>query len=304
MKFGPLLLLFILKGIALHGQVYATWPNRNFLSFTINPALATKAESVTFGLAHSRRWSHLSSSPTLSNLAALFPFENEKMVLGAQVFTDEVGPLAVTGVDLAYGYKIKTGWLSTDKFSVGLSFRLMQIRFDPEHLNSTIIDPLIAGIGGKYVAPPSVSIGVSYSTGDLDQNSPIQMMIALSVRRQLYYEGRFGSRSLDQGTHWHSMVGLEIRTSEDVTILPSFLTNDLSRATANSAFRMRTIHHKYGWVMMQYSKAGFLTTELGTELGLSRRGARMRVSASNGWYFGNLAGQLRSSVSLGLSFLP
>ena len=53
--------------------------------------------------------------------------------------------------------------------------------------------------------------------------------------------------------------------------------------------------------MTQYSKAGFLTTQLGINLGCGFCGTEdvIELSGSNSWNFGSLSGQIGNSLTFG-----
>ncbi|NND33430.1 MAG: PorP/SprF family type IX secretion system membrane protein [Saprospiraceae bacterium] len=302
------LYVFILVFPALlqtvYGQVNANWPNQEDMFFTVNPAMTADARSLSIGIAHGRRWNKIKSSPSQSSLAARVPFRNQKMAIGAHVFSDKVGPLAGNGIDLAYAYRFSTGLSRQDGLSLGMSIRFMQISFDRSHLlASREDDPLFDNVDPKKVVPPSLNIGFKYATGATDYYNPVQMIFAASVDRFLPFEDRFNSLSIDHTLQWNGMIALNIAASQTISLAPSLLMSNSDQSVFNYAFRLKTTFKNQGWLMTQISKAGFLTTQIGFKLGESQQtGSVFSLSASNSWYFGTLATQLGNSTTFGLCY--
>jgi len=282
-------------------QVVLDWPTQNELYFIANPALASTIEKQTLGLAHGRRWNKIKSSPSLSNIFGVLPFENEKMVAALHVFSDKVGPLSGAGLDLAYSYHLRTSKWSEDRLSLGLSLRIMQFRFDQGHLIASDNDPVLGLIPSKGIVPPTFNLGVSYQTEDVSYRTPVQMGFALSARKQLFYRDRFNPTQLDR-LAWYGMVGLKILSTEHVTIEPGLFIAYAAAEQRNHSFRIRATHEKYGWITAQFSKEGILLAEVGLHIGEVGLGDSLRVSAGNSWYLGNASTQLGNSVFFGLSY--
>ena len=282
---------------AATAQVVPDWSVQTEMYFIANPALVSTIKSQTVGLAHGRRWNKIKSSPSVSNIYGILPFENEKMVGALHVFSDKVGPLSGTGLDLAYAYHIRTSKWSSDRLSFGVSLRLMQFRFDQGHLVSSESDPIVGLIPSKGMMPPSVNIGVSYQTEEVNYNTPVQLVFAISARRQLFYRDRFNPTRLDQ-VAWYGMAGLKILSTQLLTVEPGLFIDNAVSNQLNYAFRIRASHKKFGWLTAQFSKVGTLLAEVGLRIGEDA----LRLSAGNSWYLGNVSTQLGNSVFFGVSY--
>lgn len=298
------LLANLLGTVALLGQINSEWPNQDYLFFTINPAMTADVEGIFLGLAHGRRWSKIRSSPSQSQVGLQVPFKKQQMALGAHIFSDKVGPLAGNGVDLSYAYKIKTGRGEKEALSLGLSIRLMQLAFEKDHLVAAHEDdPLFANINDRTFVPPALNIGVKYSTGEADFYNPVQLVVAASANRFLPFEDRFNSFSFERHLQWHGLLGLNIAANQKILIEPGVYMSKLDQSFLNYAFRVKTSLKSIGWLMTQFSKAGFLTTQIGINFReSSRSGDVFRLSVGNSWYFGTLSTQLGNSVTFGLSY--
>jgi hypothetical protein len=149
-----------------------------------------------------------------------------------------------------------------------------------------------------------MNIGFKYTTGEADYYHPVQLVFAASAYRFLPFEDRFNSLSIDHVLQWYGLVGLKIAATESVLIEPGLFLSNLDKSVFNYAFRVKASMKNYGWLMTQFSKAGFLTTEIGFKLGeLEHTGEVFRLSIGNSWYFGTLATQIGNSLTFGLSYL-
>ena len=299
-----LLLCFLLDYFGLFAQVNISWPNQEYMFFTVNPAMTADVDAFSIGVTHGRRWSRIKSSPSQSGLGMRLPFKEQKMGLGAHIFSDKVGPLAGNGVDLSYAYRISTGLSYSDQLALGMSIRLMQLRFDQNHLIASVEeDFLIDNIDPKEFVPPSLNIGFKYTSGVADYAHPVQMIFAASANRFLPFEDRFNTLSLDRPLQWHGLFALQIAASSSVLVEPGLFMSNVDKTAFNYAFRVKTSFENLGWIMAQISKAGFLTTQIGVDLGdPGRTGSLVRLSVGNSWYFGTLAAQLGNSVTFGFSY--
>jgi len=298
-------LLVLMIGMpGLHAQIRLDWSMNDAMFFTVNPAYSALAPALTAGLTHARKWQNLRSSPTQSVLGLLVPFTNERMGIGLNLFSEEEGPLNNNGVSFSYAYKMPLQKSGQDQLALGASLRLMHVAFDQDHLNAADHgDPLLSDIDGNRLVPPSFSIGFHYQTGTPQYGSPVQFVFAGSMSRFVPFQDRFNTLSFGRTLQWHGLIGLEIAASQRILITPSLLLSDIGQNVVNYGLRIKAGYSKLGWAMMQYSKAGFLTTQLGIILGAGfSTDDVIELSGSNSWNFGTLAGQIGNSLTFGLTY--
>ena len=279
------------------------WPINATMFFTINPAYTAAAASLTGTVMHARKWHNVKSSPSQSGLGILLPFTNDRMGVGGHLFSEEAGPFKSNGLALSYGYQIPLAMAEQDLLSIGMSIRLMHIAFDQNHLTaSEPSDDLLFGIEDNKIVPPSFAAGFRYITGTPDYDDPVQLEIAGSITRVFPFQDRFNTVSFNRSFQWYGLFSLNIATSEKITISPTLLLNDVGQHVFNYAVRLKTAYAPYGWLMAQYSKAGFFTTQLGLNLGASWNSDDLiEVSASHSWYSGTLSAQIGNSITVALT---
>ncbi len=299
-----LLVLFSLFSTQLIGQRLSDWSMNDAMFFTVNPAFVARAPSLELGLTHGRRWRKLKSSPTQSDLGLIIPFPKERMGLGLHLFTEEAGPFKSNGLAVSYAYQMPLTKEGEDRLSLGTSIRLMHIAFDQDHLLAAESgDPLLGGIDGNRFVPPALSVGFHYQTGIPQYGNPVQFVIAASMAKFLPFQDRFNTLSFDRSLQWYGLFGLEIAASQSVLITPNILVSQIGGEVTNYALRIKAAYQQLGWVMTQYSKAGFLTTQLGINVGAGFAiDDVVEVSGSNSWNFSSLEGQLGNSLTFAITY--
>ncbi len=289
---------------SLQAQSVREWPLNDYLNFTVNPAAIGQVESMTVGLSYARKWQNVQSSPIQADLGFVLPFENERMGLGAHVFSERVGPFSTVGMSVGYAYKVPLGLSRGDYLAMGMSGKLMHIKFDQTHfIASHEGDALLSDVDGTRLVPPAFSVGIDYSSGEPTYAEPVQLRISGSVARFFPFQNRFNTLSFDRIFQWYAMAGMSIAASEHVVIEPALLLNQIEAHSANYGARICAKYKPVGWVLAQYSKAGFLTSQLGLNLGGNwGAGHTFLVTVSNSWYFGTLSAQIGNSLTFGFAF--
>ena len=287
-----------------YGQLISDYPLDAFLNFTVNPAHTAEQESITFGVQHARKWHNLKSSPVQSNAAILLPFKNERMGFGAQIFSDNISAFSTTGLGLSYGYKFPVGITDADYLSIGLSAHIMHVKFDRNHL--VVVDEsdaLLTDIEGNKIVPPAFAAGFHYTTGTPHNYQPFQWRTGFSVSRFLPFQNRFNTLAFDRQFQWYGTAGMSIWLGYDFTLAPDLIIYNAENGLVNFGVRVKTDYEPVGWVMLQYAKAGFFTTQIGFHVSPQQAADRFMISASNNWYFGTLNNQLGHSLNFSITYM-
>jgi len=123
-KFGlsiyKIALLMLLMGIGLlHAQKEPQYTQYMYNIGSFNPAYVGTVESPEIIGLYRAQWVDIEGAPTTIRAGANIPFKNEKMGLGVNIISDQLGPSTQTYFDVAYSYQIQ---LSNDtKLSFGLN---------------------------------------------------------------------------------------------------------------------------------------------------------------------------------------
>ncbi|MDH3649099.1 MAG: PorP/SprF family type IX secretion system membrane protein [Saprospiraceae bacterium] len=291
--------------LSVNAQTISDWSNDEFLFFSTNPAYTTEATDLSVGVNHARKWENISSSPVQSNLAALIPFSNLKMGMGGTIFSDQIGPFSTVGMGISYSYKLPISRRGTDYLALGMSAKLMHIQFDQTHFVATDeFDDLLTDVEGNKFVPPVFSVGFLYRSGTPNSMNPVQMHAGMAVTRFFPFQDRFNTLAFDRIYQWFGTAGLSIAIADDVILEPTILLSDIDRNLLNLGFRVKADFQRLGWIMTQYSKAGFLVTQLGAHVGKNwGRGYHLEISGTNSWHFGTISSQLGSSLGFSVAFI-
>ena len=298
------ILLGLMTGSALSAQQMNEWSVNDAMFFTTNPAFAALPSTLEVGITHGRKWQRLRSSPVQSNVGFLLPFSEARMGLGIHLFSEKAGPFKTNGISASYAYHMPLLKHGEDKLALGASIRLMHVAFDQDHLIANDLgDGLLADIDGNRFVPPVLSAGFHYQTGTPGYGSPVQFVFAGSLAKFLPFQDRFNTLSFDRGMQWHGLLGMQISASEKILVAPSLLLNHSVGELTNYALRVNVHLKQLGWLMTQYSKAGFLTTQIGLNIGAGFATEDLiELSISNNWNLTPLEGRLGNSLTFGLTY--
>lgn len=297
------LILLLLTGHQVHAQIQQTWPLPESSFFNVNPSLLSQ-DALIIQANHSRRWRNVRSSPRQADLSVQMPFRNDRMSLGIQLGSERVGPFASDGIQFAYAYGFQVGKTREDRLTLGVSSRLQRIRIDHDHfIANNESDPTLSTLDERTIIPPTVGIGLNYATTPPDYAHPVQLLVGVSVNQVLPLEHRFESFSLDRLSQLFAHLGLNIGLSQDFELKPTLLIDATERSETNYAVRLEASYLSAGWVMVQYSKSGYLTSQLGILFDAGGiHGEKFQFSASNSWYFGNISGELGNGLLLSFGY--
>lgn len=133
-----MLLLALLMGAGFaHAQKEPQYTQYMYNIGSFNPAYVGTVESPEVIGLYRAQWVDIPGAPTTIRAGANIPFKNEKMGLGVNVVSDELGPSRQTYIDVAYSYQIQ---LSGDtKLSFGLNAGGSSLSID--YSRGNFVDP-------------------------------------------------------------------------------------------------------------------------------------------------------------------
>ena len=133
-----MLLLVLLMGVGFaHAQKEPQYTQYMYNIGSFNPAYVGTVESPEVIGLYRAQWVDIPGAPTTIRAGANIPFKNEKMGLGVNVVSDELGPSRQTYIDVAYSYQIQ---LSGDtKLSFGLNAGGSSLSID--YSKGNFVDP-------------------------------------------------------------------------------------------------------------------------------------------------------------------
>ena len=107
---------------------------------SFNPAYSASVEHTDISALYRAQWIDIPGAPNTLRLGANFPLSNDKMGIGFNVVSDQLGPSSQTYIDISYSYQVNltsNSWLS---FGLDVGGSFLDVNFsegsfvDPEPL--------------------------------------------------------------------------------------------------------------------------------------------------------------------------
>ncbi|MCB0688115.1 MAG: type IX secretion system membrane protein PorP/SprF [Saprospiraceae bacterium] len=297
--------LFLLGSIS--GQTGRDWPDHPDLQHLSNPALLNKFSNLSVALYHSRRFRELQSSPSLASLAIAMPMKRTNTALGLHLLSDKIGPLVRNGMELTYAYHFSVGMTGRDQVAMGLAVKVNQLKFDANHLilddqNDILLSDLTPG----RIMPPALNVGFQYFTGQPTYASPVQIHSGLAVGRFLPFEDKFNSFSIERNWEWNTNFGVDVYLAEEAILTTDFLCRKVSLLPTNYILRSSLSYRSIGWLMLQFSRAGYFGTQVGFNMGGGNADeiSRIKIFLGGNWNVQKTKTTLGSGFSFGVTYTP
>lgn len=154
------LLQLLLGSGLLYAQKEPQYTQYMYNIGSFNSAYSATVESLEIIGLYRAQWLDIPGAPTTIRAGANIPFQNEKMGLGINIVSDQLGPSTQTFFDISYSYQIR---LSDDsKLSFGLNAGGSSLNLDySKGVFDDPEDPLL--LGGSYTNfYPTVGAGLFY----------------------------------------------------------------------------------------------------------------------------------------------
>ncbi|MEC7772633.1 MAG: type IX secretion system membrane protein PorP/SprF [Bacteroidota bacterium] len=147
LKYRIVLLMLLMAMGLVQAQKEPQYTQYMYNIGSFNPAYVGTVETPEIIGLYRAQWVDIPGAPTTIRGGANIPFNNEKMGLGINIVSDQLGPSTQTYFDVAYSYEIQ---LSDDtKLSFGMNAGGSSLNID--YSKGTFFDPSDNSIlGGNY----------------------------------------------------------------------------------------------------------------------------------------------------------
>ncbi|WP_350292796.1 type IX secretion system membrane protein PorP/SprF [uncultured Croceitalea sp.] len=111
---------------------------------SFNPAYVSSVESSEFSALYRAQWIDIPGAPKTLRFGANIPLSNEKMGIGFNVVSDQLGPSSQTYIDVAYSYQVNLSsdsWLS---FGLDAGGSFLNLNYSDGNFQNPS-EPLIGG---------------------------------------------------------------------------------------------------------------------------------------------------------------
>lgn len=215
-----IVILFILTAVNVHAQQDPMYTQYNFNTQTINPAYAGTWESMGFLVLGRHQWVGMSGAPRTYTFSLQTPLKNEKVGLGLNVVSDQLGRESRLSLFGDYSYGIQVSQNSILK--MGLKFGVTNYH---NNLSEYVqypgeVDPSAMGeIDVRYI--PNFGVGALLYSDDYYLGFSIPKIIENDFENSVNYNN-YSSES--QLRHFFFTAGYVFNLSEYLRFKPTFLT--------------------------------------------------------------------------------
>lgn len=142
------LLLILLTSISAQAQQIPLFSQYQMNKYIYNPAVAGTEDYLDFKVMQRYQWRGINDAPRTFNLSGVYPLKYEKMGVGAQIYTDILGPTRRTGFQGSYAYHIHIN--NEMKLGFGLGLGLDQYVVDGTQIKlDNVDDPALQNFRGS-----------------------------------------------------------------------------------------------------------------------------------------------------------
>lgn len=204
--------LLILISFCVFGQQDAQFTQYKTNFLVLNPAYSGSRDVLEIKIAHREQWKSFESHPTTSTFSVQSPLRNNKIALGAYIFSDKLGPLFNTGIMFNYAYRIR---IREGRLAFGIQGGLVQQSIDFSKLK--LHDPYDHAFLNMQPSEiiPDINFGIYY----LSRN----WYLGLSSKHLFTQENSDYSPFSVLTKHFYGVCGFTIDLSNDIILKPSIL---------------------------------------------------------------------------------
>ncbi len=227
--------------------------------FLLNPAIAGTQTYIPVRLTARQQYLGFDGAPQTFALAAHSPFMRGKMGAGGFIFSDKIGAVSQTGLQLAYSYHIP---INQDiNLSLGLGFRAFQYVLDESKL--VYVDQQDEAITGAKESAfvPDADFGTYVYASN--------WFAGLSVAQLIQYKVKLGDVNIESTSstvrHYFLTGGYLFDVNENIQVQPSILVKATERTPVNIDFNVKGIYQKNYWLGLSFRSDKSLITMLGVK---------------------------------------
>jgi len=214
--------------------------------FVINPAVAG-SKGAWIGQSNNRfQWVGIQDAPRTYVLSLHGPLNNEKMGLGAYLFTDITGPTRRTGFSASYAYHIR---LTDDiKLGMGLTFGALQFQIDGSKITTQQTGDVAISNGNQSVVVPDAGAGLyAYSDKFFAGFSAPQL-----IGNEIQFFDDYDSPESRLSRHFFLMGGYNFQVMDDIVIQPSTFIKYVDPLPVQFDVTLRGIYKEIVWAGVSY----------------------------------------------------
>lgn len=228
-----------------------------FNEFSVNPAVAGKYKWWDCKSNNRYQWSGITDAPRTYVLTMHGPFRNLKMGMGANLYTDIVGPTRRIGLNFSYAYHMKLN--QTYKLSLGVGAGILQWAVDGSKL--TLHDQGDAVMSQAYqsVIVPDFSAGLHLYSDRLFVSVSVPQMYEAKLK---FFDYQTDVKSRLKA-HLYSIVGYKFKLTDEFELEPSAMLKYVKPAPLKVDASLRCIYRDMVWLGASFRTQDAVTGMVG-----------------------------------------
>jgi type IX secretion system PorP/SprF family membrane protein len=207
-----------------------------------NASTAGVSATNYVGATYRTQWSGISGRPKTATIFGSFELPNQKMGVGAYIYSDKTGPTSRTGIQIAIAKHIPLA--DGAKLSFGIENRLQQFAIDKNKLQQTLgNDPVLGASENNFKY--DAGFGVSYTGKKLQIGLAVSQLIQSKLD---FYSGNLTrNESARLYRHYYAHAQYKWVVDERITITPNMLFIYLPNAPLEFQGGVRVEHKNFLW---------------------------------------------------------
>lgn len=228
--------------------------------YAINPATAGIRENIEIRSNNRYQWEGLTDAPRTYTLSLSVPMSDQKLGVGAYLFTDIVGPTRRVGFQLGGAYRLPISEALT--LGVGVSVGMLEYSVDGHkiELRDQNDIALINALGRTRVV--DAKAGIFLEGDDFYFGFSIPQVAQNNV--DLYSTSIAGNSTLK--THMFVTAGYRYEINEDYKIEPNIMVKYVSPTPIKVDISVRGIFRDFLWLGGSYRNNDAFTAMIGVKI--------------------------------------
>lgn len=218
------LVLFSLLGFNVFSQKEPQYTQYMYNIGSFNPAYVGTVENPEFSGLYRAQWIDIPGAPRTFRFGANLPFQNEKVGLGLNIVSDELGPATQTFADISYSYQIMVTDETKLSFGIDAGGSFLNVDFSKgtfenpgENLNEEMLSEFY----------PTLGAGAFLYSEDWYLGASVPNFLTEGV-----YNDEIASIVEDK-LQFNFIGGYVFELSDNLKFKPAFLVNTISGSPVN-----------------------------------------------------------------------
>lgn len=162
-------LLFSFLNIIAYGQKEPQYTQYMYNIGSFNPAYVGTVETPEIAGLYRAQWIDIPGAPRTLRFGANLPFKNEKVGLGLNIISDQLGPVSQTYADISYSYQVMVTDETKLSFGIDAGGSFLNVDFSKgtfenpgENLNEQMLSKFYPTVGaGTFLYSDNWYLGAS-----------------------------------------------------------------------------------------------------------------------------------------------